>query len=236
MFQSVSKQVLPDQIFEQIRDQILLEHLKAGDPLPSERTLCKQFEVNRGAVREALKKLQQLGLIHIQQGGKTLVLDFYQTASINLLPDLLFVQNQINPRVVEAVLELRIALGQDVARLCALRMEPSALQHLRSLVHDMEESNHLEEQEALSSQIWQALVMGADNIAYQLAFNTLAHTFKLMRTALHDLLAQEWQASSSFKHLVEALELQQEQTAQECVRALLTSPDQARSFLASLSP
>ena len=40
-----------------------------GERLPSERDLVARFEANRGAVREAMKTLQQIGLADIQPGG-----------------------------------------------------------------------------------------------------------------------------------------------------------------------
>lgn len=233
MFQSVQKQVLSDQIFEQIRDQILLGQLKTGDFLPSERKLCDLFKVNRGAIREALKKLQQLGLIHIQQGGKTHVLDFNQSASINLLPDLLFVQNQINPSVVYAVLELRIALGKDVIRLCVDRITNVQIKQLHLIVQQMHETDDESEREKASMQFWQILVAGSGNIAYQLAFNTLAQTFTLMRTTLHDLLSKEWNSIEYFRQLTIDLDNKQSEHAQKTVDALLTSPGQAQFFFQS---
>ena len=233
MFQSIQKQVLPDQIFEQIRDQILLGHLKVGDHLPSERKLCALFNVNRGAIREALKKLQQLGLIHIQQGGKTQVLNFYQTASINLLPDLLLLNQQMNPHVVYSVLELRLALGQDVARLCSIRMNETQRQQLQNIVQDMQATNDVAQRENYSSQFWHLLVTGANNIAYQLAFNTLSQTFTLMRTALHDLLAHEWNSIEDYQQLIVAMEHKQTQDIQTIINHLLTSPTQAQDFFAT---
>ncbi|UUY06381.1 winged helix-turn-helix domain-containing protein [Svornostia abyssi] len=40
-----------------------------GDPLPSERVLAEQFGINRHAVREAIKRLQQAGLVVVSQGA-----------------------------------------------------------------------------------------------------------------------------------------------------------------------
>ena len=231
MFQSVQKQVLPDQIFEQIRDQILLGHLKAGETLPSERKLCTLFSVNRGSIREALKKLQQGGLIQIQHGGKTQILDFYQNASISLLPDLLFIQGHINAEVVYSVLELRLALGQDVVRLCALRMNSDQIEQLHQCVQQMQGTQDPSQKEIYSIQFWHYLVSGSNNIAYQLAFNTLSKTFQLMRTSLHDLLIQEWENTDAFRSLTLAIQNQNPQDAQKVIQDFLTSPQDAQDFL-----
>lgn len=53
-----------DRIAELIRD----EGLRPGDRLPTEAQLTKRFGVSRPAMREALKLLEQDGLIHAEQG------------------------------------------------------------------------------------------------------------------------------------------------------------------------
>ena len=57
------------QVAEQIRDAILAGQLAPGASLPTERELSSQFGVSRTTVREALRILQQQGLI--SGGGRT---------------------------------------------------------------------------------------------------------------------------------------------------------------------
>ena len=42
--------------------------LKPGDQLPSESELCRHFEISRSTVRQALKELEEQGLILRRQG------------------------------------------------------------------------------------------------------------------------------------------------------------------------
>ena len=44
-------------IADLLRDEILLGQYRPGERLPSERDLAARFQVNRGAVREAIKTL-----------------------------------------------------------------------------------------------------------------------------------------------------------------------------------
>jgi DNA-binding FadR family transcriptional regulator len=57
------------EIANQIRTSIYAKTLKPGDKLPSERELAVQFSVGRISVREALRMLEQAGLILIKQGS-----------------------------------------------------------------------------------------------------------------------------------------------------------------------
>jgi GntR family transcriptional regulator, transcriptional repressor for pyruvate dehydrogenase complex len=55
-----------------IEQRIVERTLKAGDPLPSETDLARQFGVNRSTVREAVRELETHGLIGRIRGAKRL--------------------------------------------------------------------------------------------------------------------------------------------------------------------
>ena len=59
---------LNEQAVSRIRQLILSNELKIGDKLPPERDLAKQLNVSRVVVREALRSLEQSGLIEIKTG------------------------------------------------------------------------------------------------------------------------------------------------------------------------
>ena len=56
---------LADHILNYIREN----HLKAGDRLPSERQLAQKYSVSRSSVREAVRILQNKGLVRIEVGS-----------------------------------------------------------------------------------------------------------------------------------------------------------------------
>ncbi len=58
-----------------LREEILRGQYRAGERLPAERDLAARFEANRGAVREAIKKLEQLGIVDVKPGCVRIVAD-----------------------------------------------------------------------------------------------------------------------------------------------------------------
>lgn len=62
-----------DYISGVLRDEILRGQYRPTERLPSERDLVIRFETSRGTIREAFKKLEQLGVISIQPGGARVV-------------------------------------------------------------------------------------------------------------------------------------------------------------------
>ncbi len=56
-------------ILSQIEQAIIDGNYRVGDKLPSERELCDLFQTSRGPLREALRVLEQKGLITIKAGA-----------------------------------------------------------------------------------------------------------------------------------------------------------------------
>ncbi|NJN15373.1 MAG: GntR family transcriptional regulator [Oscillochloris sp.] len=52
------------QIRDHLREQIEAQTIPPNGPLPSERALCNEYQVSRGPVRQALRELEQEGLIY----------------------------------------------------------------------------------------------------------------------------------------------------------------------------
>ena len=222
----VARSSLSDAVFDQLARQILSHRVEPGAALPPERELAKALGVNRQAIREGLKRLAQAGLIEQRHGGGTTVLDYRRHAGLELLTRLLISPSgEPNRHVARSIMEMRAALGPDIARLCALRADASLVAMLRDLVHDMREAaaaepEQLERLQLLSLELWDLLVQGADNIAYRLAFNTLRHTYEQVREALIIALADELRQVDRCAALVDAIATRE--------------PDQARAHASAI--
>jgi GntR family transcriptional regulator, transcriptional repressor for pyruvate dehydrogenase complex len=64
----LKKERLNDKVVSQIKDLIYSKELKIGEKLPPERELAVRLKVSRMVVREALRSLEQSGLIEIRPG------------------------------------------------------------------------------------------------------------------------------------------------------------------------
>lgn len=67
-FSRATTQRASEVIYEQIYQKIANGELRSGDRLPSERELAEQFGRSRPCIREALRMLQQDGLIEVSVG------------------------------------------------------------------------------------------------------------------------------------------------------------------------
>ena len=75
LFSKIKPSRTADEVIDQIEQLILEGVLRVGDRLPGERDLVGHFEVSRPIIREALKSLEQRGLLVSRHGGGTYVAD-----------------------------------------------------------------------------------------------------------------------------------------------------------------
>lgn len=225
----VARSSLSDAVFDQLAQQILSRRVEPGSALPPERELARALGVNRGSVREGLKRLAQAGLIEQRHGGATTVLDYQLHAGLDLLTRLLVSPTgEPDHHVARSIMEMRAALAPDVARLCALRADPELCRMLRDLAADMRDAaggpnkpEDLARLQQLSLELWDLLVRGADNIAYRLAFNTLRHTYEQIREALVIALADELRQVDLCAALVEAIARREPERARAHASAIV---------------
>lgn len=73
MFTKVAPRSISDEIVDQVISAIFSGKLSAGSRLPAERALSTAFGVGRQALREAIQKLQGMGLLEVRKPQGTFV-------------------------------------------------------------------------------------------------------------------------------------------------------------------
>jgi DNA-binding FadR family transcriptional regulator len=119
MFKTVKQNKAYQDVVEQIQEAVMEGTLKPGSQLPAERELKEQFGISRGTLREALRVLEQKGLIEIRTGvaGGSIV---REVNSENLSDNLgLLIRNRAVS--LHDLAEFREGMEGDVAALAAQR-------------------------------------------------------------------------------------------------------------------
>jgi DNA-binding FadR family transcriptional regulator len=70
-----AKQKLSEQVREKLRQEMLNGKYKSGDRLPPEAELMQLFNVGRSTIREAIRDLVLAGMLRVQQGAGTTVIE-----------------------------------------------------------------------------------------------------------------------------------------------------------------
>jgi GntR family transcriptional regulator, transcriptional repressor for pyruvate dehydrogenase complex len=126
---------LSEQISSELRDEILRGRYRSGDRLPSERDLAQRFEVHRGAVREALKKLEQLGLTKIEAGGARV--NPLEEASLDVVKHMMALSDPPDPRIVYEVFEATSGVMALAVRLCLERASEAEHQQACDVLREL---------------------------------------------------------------------------------------------------
>ncbi len=173
MLRPVGKQRVAAEIVEQLRALILKGAYAPGQKLPPERRLAEELGVNRASLREAIKSLEQMGLVKTRQGDGTRVLDFMQTAGVELVSHLIPIDGTPNLDLLGDVLEFRRLFGREVARLAAERGSDEDLKKIEALVERGASAVEPEELLKLDFELYVALTQAGKNRVLQLLINTI---------------------------------------------------------------
>src|SRR2546421_8473793 len=135
MFEPVKNQRVSDEILQQIRDAVLTGKFQIGDRLPNERTLAEQFVASRTSVREALRGLEQQGVIYTKKGvtGGAFVANLDHRLVSRPFQTLLTLRKVSMNNIAEA----RLIFEPEAARLAAQRATPEDLREIEEVIESM---------------------------------------------------------------------------------------------------
>ncbi|MDW7712113.1 MAG: FadR/GntR family transcriptional regulator [Deferrisomatales bacterium] len=115
-----------DEVFRVLHDRIMSGALQHGDRLPSQDKLAEQLSVSRNTLREAIHKLQAMGLLSAKQGVGTVVELASPASYVGFLQDHLL----LNPSTVREFLEARLFVEKAVVTLAVLRASHEQVEQL----------------------------------------------------------------------------------------------------------
>lgn len=169
-----------------------------GVRLPTEREMAERHGVSRHVVREALKRLEALGLVRIQQGSGVYTNDVLLTGGLELFEYLLFdEQGRFDSGVLGEFLTFWTLFVPDVFRLAAMHRTDEDLAELRDALDRRADSfDDLGKFVEVNQRLLRGVAKATHNSIYQLIFNNLGRVFLRLRMAvpldqLAPLLAQE---------------------------------------------
>ena len=190
MLKPVEKQRVAEEITEQLRGLILDGKYPPGSKLPPERELSKRLGVNRASLREALKKLEHLGLVRIRQGDGTRVQNFMETGGIELVQHLLPLAGG-NPELIRDLLEFRRLFGREIAQLVALRAPKEGLARLEALADRADAATTAQELFELDFDFYVVMASLSGNQVMLLLINTVREGVRSFMPFLANLAAPQ---------------------------------------------
>ena len=155
----------------QLRDEILRGQYRPGERLPSERDLAARHATSRGTVREAVKRLEQLGLADIQPGGARAAA--VQNCSLDVLGPLLALEAVPDSALVDQVLEVVGVLLRFAAESAVAHGDQEKLAETRKRIRTLRATAGSAAAGESIASLFQSLADAADHLVLRLIMNGL---------------------------------------------------------------
>jgi DNA-binding FadR family transcriptional regulator len=170
MVRVVTAQTLTQAVAEHLRTLIHRGEVGPGDRLPAERELAEQLGVARISVREAIKILQRHGYVTVRRGalGGTYVTELTEPLAKWRM------RMRTQAGEFDDMIDFRIALEADAARLAAIRRDRADLATLRAAIAklDQVDGGHAAFRLA-DSQFHRGLARAARNVRIEAAIESV---------------------------------------------------------------
>jgi GntR family transcriptional regulator, transcriptional repressor for pyruvate dehydrogenase complex len=215
---------LYEQIVQQIEESVLNGSLKPGDQLPAERDLAQRLGVSRTAVREAVKALREKGLVEAYSGRGTFITDGTSHAARQSF-DLMVKIGQ--PEGSPHLTELRLILEPGIAALAASRAGEEHLAAMREAVTVMDRAQRNPEvyiEADLDFHL--ALAEAAANPLILSLIDSIVGLLRQQRMKIFNVEGGPQRGQVHHKHILEAIERRDAETARFAMRAHLEQVSQ----------
>jgi GntR family transcriptional repressor for pyruvate dehydrogenase complex len=137
-FKIIKRNSTLDLIVQQIKEQIKKGILKSGEKLPSERKLADMLGVSRASIREAIQALAFSGYLEVIQGKGTYIAEI--TAKYD---EIINFFSSFPNYSLESLMEARIMLEGEFARLAALNASQEEIDVLERIFNEFSNSKDI---------------------------------------------------------------------------------------------
>jgi len=187
---AIQRALVSDQVFRLLSEQILSGRYESGEKLPTQRALAADLAVNMASIREAVKRLEQLGLVEVRHGDAMRVRDWRSDGGLDVVAHLIFAAGGVDRPTLAAVLEARRLMLTEAARLAATRRGDDQARRLRELALQIAEAPDAQTAQLLDLAFIAELVEASDNVVFVLVLNTVRRLYlehaELLRAVVAD--------------------------------------------------
>ncbi len=186
-----------DHIADTLTDEVLSGRYQPGDRLPSERELAVRFDAHRGAVREAMKKLAQLGIADIQPGGARVAP--IAEASLDIIGCMLASTDVPDANLMNQIFEVVERLLSMAAETVVERASDEQIEDIRKLVQllcngPLDREAHVQAR----MEMMRAFLVTSENLVCRLIAKSLFDQFAPSMAALDQYFQLDVAAFSVF--------------------------------------
>ncbi|HYF24912.1 MAG TPA: GntR family transcriptional regulator [Baekduia sp.] len=175
---------MSDRVFRDLLDAVLTGAFAPGEKLPGQRALARDLGVTLSPLREALQRLEQMGLVEVRHGDAMRVRPWREAGGLDVLAHVLFRAGGLDRGVLAAILEARALMLRELAGLAAARCRPEHGERLRELAAAFAAAGDDGRAAAfIDFAFMTEVARAADNVVFDLILNAIRDLY------LHDVEA-----------------------------------------------
>jgi GntR family transcriptional repressor for pyruvate dehydrogenase complex len=212
-------------VFSQLSQEIL--RYEAGEKLPTQRTLAAELGVTMTALREALKRLEQLGLVEVRHGDAMRVTDWRARGGLDVIAHVLFAAGGLDRATLADVMEARRLMLAESARLAAERRDAEQAARLEELAARLAAAPDAATAQALDWAFFHELVEAARNVVLLLVMNSIREIYLGRADLFEAVVADRDELSPLYERAAQAIARRQAGAAARAVEELARIQERA---------
>ena len=221
----IKSKSLQDIFVSRFEKLIISGEISIGEKLPSERELAQRMNVSRPVVHEGLIKLEAKGLVTMKPRAGSIVNDYRKKGSLSILNTLLnYGSGDLEPEIIASLLQLRVNMEVENARLAAININEEELKKLNE--HIKKESSadrdHIEGIINLDFEFHLLIAMATHNLIYPLLINSFRQVYTNLTRRFFNDKTVITDVFNFHKKLVKAIEMKNSAQSKKIMKEILT--------------
>jgi len=210
---AIKRVSVSEQVFEQMKKQLIDQEWKPGERLPSESMLSDLFGVSRVTIRNALQKLVALGLIETRLGDGSYVRESSADSYMNSLIPMVYLEHNLRE-----IMEFRLVIETEAAAMAAQRAMPEDVKTLREYIEQMEATqDNYKKYAQLDYEFHCAITKVSKNSLIIRTYTIVMDALMMAMTDMVERMSGQWGLVSHPK-IVDAIEAGDVEKAREYMR------------------
>src|SRR5690349_3890599 len=207
-------------VFAQLSEEILSGRYEPGEKLPTQRMLAAELGVTMTALREGVKRLEQLGLVEVRHGDAMRVTDWRARGGLDVIAHVLFAAGGLDRAMLADVMEARRLMLAESARLAAERRSAEQATRLTELAERIAQAPDAATAQALDWAFFHELVEAARNVVLLLVMNTIRDIYLQRGELFQAVVAERGELAPLYARAARAVERGQAGAAARAVEEL----------------
>lgn len=214
-FGPIAKSTLADKVAKRVAQMIREGEYESGDRLPTINEMAGNFGVGHPTLREALKKLETLGLVKIKHGSGVYVQDDQDRL---LMSNPIF-SGEVSKDMLLDLIEARMAIEVKAVARAAENVTDEHLERMEDLLEQAEQ--HLEDDAELTQRnmaFHREVAVSSGNAVLAQLLQVLSNLFEREQRTILDIYGSREKDHSEHTGILEALRDRDEELAERRMR------------------